>query len=237
EAELEEKLRVRRFRFLYQAGEVGGVGRVLLVDHDGHAGFLGEGERAPLAAVAVTHNERERILRGKDRHSFWSLFRRQRFDQFKYAARVIGLLISVAADDRALGGAEDVDADEPAVEQDLLVRQYDRNDRTADEGGKRGQQQIGVILLDQAIEQALRDSRRAFVIVDGHLDLTAKQPAALVHIGQPIIVDRLVFDRRAGERTRQPKRAADDHRRVLRKRRRARKEREERNDKHPCKTT
>src|SRR6185312_16063294 len=83
QAELQQQIGVGSFRFLHEAGEIGRVRRILLVDDNGHAGGLGEIERAALAVEAVAYKQGKWILRGEDRHARRPLVRRQGLDQLE----------------------------------------------------------------------------------------------------------------------------------------------------------
>ena len=144
---------------------------------------------------------------------------RHALDHLEHAAGVVGLLIVVAADDPALVVPEQVDADEAAVEQHLLVRHHDRHDRAADEGGVGREHQIDLVLIEQPVVERLRDGRVALVVVDDHLHGTAEDAALLVHLLEPQVVDRLVVGRRLGEGAGQPERSSDHDRILLRGRR------------------
>ena len=176
-------------------------------------------ECAANAADARAHHDGERILRREDCEALRALRLGHALDHLEHAAGVVGLLIVVAADDPALVVPEQVDADEAAVEQHLLVRHHDRHDRAADEGGVGREHQIDLVLIEQPVVERLRDRRIALVVVDDHLHGTAQHAALLVHLLEPQVVDRLVVRRRLGEGPGQPERSSDHDRIRLRGRR------------------
>src|SRR5690606_26742986 len=181
---------------------------LLVVDHV-HAQLGGVVEHATGAVVAVAGDDRERVLRGDDRQCGRTLVLRQGLEVLEQRPRVLRLLVRPRGDQQLAVGVQ-LRADEAGVPQDLFRPLGERHDRAADRGGVRGQQQVGLVVVDEALEQLLGGGGVALVVVDAQLHLAPEQAALGLDLLDPQVVRGLVGGRRTGVRAGQPEGAADD---------------------------